>query len=92
MVNHLCVSTPTYYNAGIYGWNCDIYVDAVRDIAITTGYRNMAGISIPAELIKKHSNIAKSICENIFTKNYADVQKALEENQENFLDELAKIL
>ena len=82
----------TYYNAGVYGWNCDIYTDVARDVAITTGYRNMAGVLIPDELIKKYSNIAKAICKNSFNKSYADMQKALEENQENFLDELVKIL
>lgn len=85
-------SAPTYYNAGIYGWNCDIYVDDSKGVAITTGYRNMAGISIPDELIKKYSNIAKAICKNSFNKNYADIQKALAENQEKFLNELVKIL
>ena len=82
----------TYYNAGVCGWNCDIYTDAVRDIAITTGYRNTAGVAIPDELIKTYSNIAKAIDENSFNKSYADIQKALEENKDKFLDELAKIL
>lgn len=27
---------PQYYNCGVYGWNCDIYVDYGKDIAITT--------------------------------------------------------
>lgn len=80
-----------YYNAGVYGWNCDIYVDYARDIAITTGYRNMTGKRIPSELIKKYSDIAKEIAKSPFTKSYDEVKKALDENRENFLNELKTI-
>ena len=48
-------------NSGVYGWNCDIYVDNARDIAITTGYRNMRGQRIPDEIIRKYDEIAKEI-------------------------------
>lgn len=78
----------TYYNAGIYGWNCDIYTDAVRDIAITTGYRNMAGIAIPDEIIKKYTAITKDILQNQFVQPYEEIAKALEENRNNFFNEI----
>ena len=83
---------PTYYNAGTYGWNCDIYTDYRRDIAITTGYRGMIGKRIPSELIEKYTNIAKSITEQ--TKNgrtYEEIKEALDKNRENFFSELANI-
>ena len=86
-----CIYTyeePQYYNCGVYGWNCDIYVDYKRDIAITTGYRNMRGASIPYELIKKYSDIAKKIIERQFSAPYEKIKAALDENRENFLDEL----
>ena len=82
---------PQYYNSGVYGWNCDIYVDYKRDIAITTGYRNMRGASIPHELIKKYSDIAKEICNKPFSVPYNEIKAALDENREKFLDELEKI-
>lgn len=82
---------PNYYNAGVYGWNCDIYCDFKRDIAITTGYRNMTGKMIPNELIEKYSNIAKEICENLFSKPYDEIKAELDQNRENFFDELANI-
>ena len=82
---------PQYYNCGVYGWNCDIYVDYKRDIAITTGYRNMRGKQIPADLIKKYSDIAKDISKTPFFVPYEDVKTALDENREKFLDELNKI-
>ena len=68
---------PMYYNCGIYGWNYDVYCDYRRDIAITTGYRNMVGKSIPDGLIEKYTNIAKEICEDYWKKPYEEVQKAL---------------
>lgn len=80
-----------YYNCGMYGWNCDVYVDFARDIAITTGYRNMTGKWIPSELIDKYSAIAKDICKDYWNKNYEEVKAALDQNKENFLDELLKI-
>lgn len=79
---------PIFYNCGVYGWNCDIYVDFKRDIAITTGYRNMAGVCIPSEILEKYSNIAKEICDKPFSFPFEQIKMALNENLENFLTEL----
>ena len=81
---------PNAYNCGVYGWNCDIYFDYKRDIAINTGYRNVRGKRIPSELIKEFSEIAEKICERPFNPN-RDIQKELDENRENFFDALMKI-
>jgi hypothetical protein len=43
---------PDFYNSGVYGWNCDIYV--IGGVAITTGYRNTTGKKIPHEMIAKY--------------------------------------
>ena len=82
---------PRYYNAGVYGWNCDVYVDYTRDIAITTGYRNMIGARIPSELLNDYNQIAKEIISNVFKKSYEEIKKELDENRENFLNELDKL-
>ena len=79
---------PQFYNAGVYGWNCDIYIDYSRDIAITTGYRNMRGECIPGDILKKYTAIAKEILENNRFSNFKEVEKQLAANIENFLDEL----
>lgn len=81
---------PQFYNSGVYGWNCDIYVDYGRDIAITTGYRNMAGRMIPADLIRKYSDIAEAISKD-WRKPYTEIKKALDDNREKFLDELTRL-
>lgn len=82
---------PQYYNSGVYGWNCDIYIDYSRDIAITTGYRNMTGVLIPEEIVEKYTNKAKTILENTFKKSYDEIQEELNENRQNFFNELDKL-
>lgn len=79
-----------YYNAGVYGWNCDIYT--FGDIAITTGYRNMRGLLIPEEIIRKYSDIAKEICNTPFGTDYTALRNALEENAERFIAEIETLL
>lgn len=82
---------PAYYNSGVYGWNCDIYCDFARDVAITTGYRNMTGRVIPNELIERYSKVAKNIMADSVAASYDEVKKALDQNRERFFDELANI-
>jgi hypothetical protein len=81
-------SDPQFYNAGVYGWNCNVYVNNDKDIAITTGYRNMAGRLIPLEIIEKYSNIAKEITSAPFSKPFNEVKAALDKNIEDFWNEL----
>ena len=82
---------PQCYNAGVYGWNCDIYLDYSHDIAITTGYRNMTGKRIPSEIIKKYSEIAKEICSIPWTTPFEETKRKLYENRENFYRELENL-
>lgn len=79
---------PVYYNCGVYGWNYDVYCDYKRNIAITTGYRNMTGRPMPEGLIEKYSNIAKEICKDYWNKPYDELRAELEQNRENFFEEL----
>ena len=85
------IKEPMYYNSGIYGWNCDVYTNAKHDIAITTGYRNMRGKIIPAELIKKYSSRAEEMLRDAIGTPWEEIREALEKNMENFFDELATI-
>lgn len=78
---------PTYYNAGVYGWNCDIYTHG-KFIAITTGYRNMKGERIPDNIIIKYDKIARQILEKRLTFN--ELEKELAKNRRNFIKELIK--
>ena len=56
-----------FYNCGVYGWNCDIYVNYLYDIAITTGYRNMRGEHLPSEILKKYAARGRELYENQWT-------------------------
>lgn len=94
-LQHICYTTfPQFYNAGVYGWNCDIYINYKYDIAVTTGYRNMAGNRIPSEVLQKYDSIARSILENYKhpeQEGYMSWEQKcekLEENMENFWNEL----
>lgn len=82
---------PMYYNCGVYGWNCDIYVDFKRDIAITTGYRNMRGKRIPSDIFNKYNDKAKEILKDTFSVPYEELKEKLDKNREEFLEELDKL-
>lgn len=81
--------SPTYYNCGVYGWNCDLYTDHKHDAIITTGYRNTRGRLIPRELIEKYDKKARKIEES--NKEWAYKRRKYSENAAKFLDELATI-
>lgn len=79
---------PQYYNCGVYGWNCDLYIDIPTDTIISTGYRNMRGKSINHDIIKKYDTIARNIIDNYTFKNYDLLVSELEKNRNNFLNEI----
>ena len=76
-----------YYNAGVYGWNCDIY--EIGNTAITTGYRNMRGERIPYEMIERYDKAAREIITDMWIDtNY---KNRLEELRRDFLGELTTV-
>lgn len=77
-----------FYNSGVYGWNCDVYIDFVNHVIITTGYRNMRGATIPSELVKKYSDVAKEIRKNY---RYDDYLNRINENAKRFCQELSTL-
>ena len=78
---------PQFYNCGVYGWNCDLYVDYTSDTVITTGYRNMRGQSIPLETLNKYERRACEIEKKEF-KTLKEKQNAYYENFQAFIKEL----
>ena len=80
---------PQYYNAGSYGWNCDVYVNNQYNIMISTGYRNTRGKTIPTDILKKYNDIAADIINN--RNSYEKECQLLEENYNKFLQELASL-
>lgn len=73
-----------HYNAGVYGWNCDIFYlyHNGEKIAITTGYRNKRGEKIPHELCEKYDGqVFQALAQ-------PEASEKLEEIRERFLTEL----
>jgi len=68
------------YNAGVYGWNYDVYI--VGDDVIITGYRPFNAEKIDYDLLKEYENKARAAQ----IKGGADVK----ETTNNLLHELLK--
>lgn len=79
----------TYYNSGVYGWNCDIYTDYKTDTIITTGYRNMRGKKIDRDLIEKYEKKARKILNKEYKSVYRKLD-AIHKNREQFFAELSE--
>lgn len=54
----LACASPQYYNAGVYGWNYDVY--SFDNCYIATGYRGTPGKRINYELCKKYEEMAQN--------------------------------
>ena len=83
---------PMYYNAGTYGWNCDIYTGYVDEkaIAISTGYRNTRGTPIPRELIKRFNQRMDEVMEHhtVWDPEVPDLRESV---RQEFFRELLKL-
>ena len=80
---------PKFFNYGIHGKNWDAYIDDKRNIAITTGDRNLTGKAIPYRLIEKYRNMVLDIPKGMrWTPEYLDKVKEI---REEFLD-IVKLL
>lgn len=73
---------PSFYTAGVYGWNSDVYV-IDYDTVIVTGYRPFGNVELPREDIDMLNKCAKSITRYL---NY-DLAKIYLKNN---LDELVR--
>lgn len=75
---------PIAYNAGYYGWNCDIY--DIKGVAIVTGYRPWGNIHPDYETIKKYEDEAREICCN----SWKDIPDQLDQLLNQFIEEVTK--
>ena len=83
---------PMYYNAGVYGWNCDIYTGYVdgKAIAISTGYRNTKGTRVPRELIQRFNLRMDEVMDGhkVFDPEVAGLRESV---RQEFFRELLKL-
>lgn len=71
------------YNAGVNGWNYDVY--SIGTTAITTGY-NPIGRHIDYEIVKAYDEKAEAIAENR-AMNYDEKKEAVRELLYKFIKE-----
>ena len=80
---------PVAYNAGVYGWNYDVYY--LDGVCICTGYRGMPkskNVKKDYAIIKEYENKARTLWTKDLT-SYASTEK-IEELRNQFINEITK--
>lgn len=76
--------SPIAYNAGVYGWNWDVYY--INNVYICTGYRNLTGIRPDYDTVKKFEDQARKI--SYSNLPYQEKEKELNKLQREFIKEV----
>ena len=76
---------PIAYNAGYYGWNCDIY--DIKGVAIVTGYQPFGNIRPHYDTIKKYEDEARKICCGS-CENYQNILDQTDQLLKQFIEEV----
>ena len=78
---------PIAYNAGYYGWNCDIY--DINGVAIITVYISWGIMHPDYDVIKKYEDEAGKICSD----SWGNYQKMLDQTDQllnQFIEEVTR--
>ena len=78
---------PIAYNAGVYGWNADIY--DINGVAIVTGYRPFGNISPDYKTIKKYEDEARKIACNSWG-SYQNMLDKTDQLLNEFIEEVTR--
>ena len=78
---------PIAYNAGYYGWNCDIY--DINGVAIVTGYQPFGNIRPDYNTIKKYEDEALKICCDS-RRNYQKMLDQVDQLLNQFIKEVTR--
>lgn len=70
------------YNAGVYGWNYDVY-ELNYGLALSTGYRPIGNISAPREIVKMYNDAAKRL-RNDFSYFSPEYQTGIQNLRDSF--------
>ena len=76
---------PIAYNAGYYGWNCDVY--DINGVAIVTGYQPFGNIRPHYDTIKKYEDEARKICSD-YWGNYQKMLDMTDQLLKQFIEEV----
>lgn len=78
---------PIAYNAGVYGWNYDLY--DINGVAIVTGYNPFGNIRPNYKTIKKYEDEARKICSDSW-RNYQKMIDQINELLNQFIEEVTR--
>lgn len=86
---------PVAYNAGVYGWNYDVYYlrTDCQKICICTGYRGMPktkNVKKDYAIIEEYENKAKELIKENWLSNTNTLCEDLEELRKQFINEITK--
>ena len=84
----LCRDYPTYYTAGVYGWNADIYPIA-SGVAICTGYRPFGSIKPDRETVSRYEKRAREMRRDL--RNVEKLAEHLHNLQAEFVREVCNL-
>lgn len=84
--NLLYCKSPSFYTAGTYGWNCDVF--DFGSTAICTGYRPFGNASAPVGLITYYEKQAEPIAHNRERLSWAERKQKLDELTYQFIDDV----
>lgn len=73
------------YNAGVYGWNYDVY-DIGGGVCIVQGYRPFGKLTVDYDVCKEYDKLANDVCNSVF--NYEDKKARLRSLIDDFVKEV----
>lgn len=78
---------PAYYTAGVYGWNCDVYIIDSNTV-IATGYRPVSGNMHSHEITKKYNELAKAEIYGSWDVDYSTQKNRASKMLSNYVNEM----
>jgi hypothetical protein len=76
-------------NAGVYGWNYNVYGLDNNTVAICTGYRSMPGKRIDSTIIKKYEEKARKITYD-YSLKWEEQKKKINKLLDKFIIEITE--
>lgn len=79
-----------FYNSGVYGWNCDVFLFYSERVVIATGYRTPACyIDAPSELVREYNGRAERITAEVH--DWKPQRAAIEALRDEFISKLKEV-
>lgn len=80
-------SDRDFYNSGVYGWNCDVFLFYSERVVIATGYRTPSCYAnVPRDIVKKYDDAARNAINNV--RDYETQRGIIDNLRDEFINEL----